>query len=126
MVCCQDGLLVVLDDDDRITDVAQMRQRTEQALVVTLMQTGKLESFPIVAMGVDFWTNLDAFVQDTMIAQGTISRKDLELLILIALSDGDLSRREMYLLQKYSQKINVSMQELTNIINDIESGKLAY
>lgn len=63
-------------------------------------------------------------VKKTTVSEKVISRKDLELLILIALSDGDLSRREMYLLQKYSKKINVSMRELTNIINDIESGKL--
>lgn len=48
--------------------------------VITLMQTGKLESFPIVAMGVDFWKNLGAFVVETMIAEGTISKKDMELI----------------------------------------------
>ena len=48
--------------------------------VITLMQTGKLDSFPIVAMGIEFWKNLGAFVQETMIAQGTISHKDLELI----------------------------------------------
>ena len=36
--------------------------------IITLMQTGKLESFPVVALGGDFWKNLGAFVQDTMLA----------------------------------------------------------
>lgn len=50
--------------------------------VITLMQTGKLESFPVVALGGDFWSNLGAFVQETMLAEGTISQKDLHLIKL--------------------------------------------
>ena len=46
------------------------------------MQTGKLESFPVVALGGDFWSNLGAFVQETMLAEGTISQKDLHLIKL--------------------------------------------
>jgi len=65
-------------------------------------------------------------VKKTNISAKVISRKDLELLILMALSDGDLSSREMHLLQKYGEKISMSSAELKNIINDIESGKLAY
>ena len=50
--------------------------------VITLMQTGKLESFPVVALGGDFWKNLSGFVRETMIAEGTIALKDLELIKL--------------------------------------------
>jgi uncharacterized protein (TIGR00730 family) len=48
--------------------------------VVTLVQTGKLEAFPIVAMGGEFWTNLTEFVRDTMVGHGTIDASDLELI----------------------------------------------
>jgi uncharacterized protein (TIGR00730 family) len=48
--------------------------------VVTLVQTGKLERFPIVAMGGEFWTDLTEFVRDTLVAYGTIDEKDLELI----------------------------------------------
>ena len=34
-----DGLFVVFDDDDRITEIAQLFKRGEQAVVITLMQT---------------------------------------------------------------------------------------
>ena len=37
----EDGLLVVFDDDHRVTDVPQMRQRAEQALVVALVQADR-------------------------------------------------------------------------------------
>jgi len=48
---------------------------------LTLMQTGKIEQFPIVAMGRDYWSHLTTFLQQTMVAQGTVDELDLELLI---------------------------------------------
>ncbi len=50
--------------------------------VVTLVQTKKLESFPIVAMGGSFWSELREFVTDTMLAAGTISEADLDVIQL--------------------------------------------
>ena len=48
--------------------------------VVTLIQTGKLDSFPIVAMGGPFWDHMANFVEKTMIEERTINPKDLELI----------------------------------------------
>jgi uncharacterized protein (TIGR00730 family) len=45
----------------------------------TLMQTGKIESFPIVAMGGRFWGALNDFVQNALLPEGTISPSDLDL-----------------------------------------------
>ena len=45
----------------------------------TLMQTGKIQSFPIVAMGEDFWKAMRVFIRGTLVAQGTISQSDLDL-----------------------------------------------
>jgi len=50
--------------------------------VVTLVQTKKLESFPIVAIGGSFWKELQEFVTDTMLAAGTISEADLDVIQL--------------------------------------------
>lgn len=50
--------------------------------VVTLVQTEKLESFPIVAMGGSFWNELREFITDTMLAAGTISEADLDVMQL--------------------------------------------
>jgi hypothetical protein len=47
--------------------------------VITLIQTQKLDSFPIVAMGGEFWQHMRDFVKKTMIAEGTISVEDLDL-----------------------------------------------
>ena len=49
---------------------------------LTLMQTGKVESFPVVAMGSEFWGILRNSIQETMVAEGTISASDLELINL--------------------------------------------
>jgi uncharacterized protein (TIGR00730 family) len=47
--------------------------------VITLIQTAKLDTFPIVAMGGEFWQHMRNFIRDTMIAEGTISPEDLDL-----------------------------------------------
>ncbi len=48
--------------------------------VITLVQTGKLERFPMVGMGGDFWHHLRNFGQQTMLNEGTISPEDLDIL----------------------------------------------
>lgn len=45
--------------------------------VATLIQTGKLERFPIVGLGGDFWTQLRMFARDTMLETGVISEDDI-------------------------------------------------
>jgi uncharacterized protein (TIGR00730 family) len=51
--------------------------------VVTLVQTGKLEAFPIVAMGGEFWGDMTDFVRGTLVAHGTIDPTDLDLIARI-------------------------------------------
>jgi len=48
--------------------------------VATLVQTGKLERFPIVAMGGEFWEHFGTFARASMLAAGTISPEDLDLI----------------------------------------------
>ncbi len=48
----------------------------------TLIQTGKIFSFPIILVGVDYWTPLLDFLKQTMVPNGTISESDLKLLHL--------------------------------------------
>ncbi len=46
----------------------------------TLMQTGKIEAFPIVAMGGAFWESMGRFIRETLIKEETISSSDLDLI----------------------------------------------
>jgi uncharacterized protein (TIGR00730 family) len=46
----------------------------------TLIQTGKMRAFPIVALGLEYWEHLRTFVQRALIEEGTISASDLNLI----------------------------------------------
>ncbi len=48
----------------------------------TLVQTRKIKHFPIVLMGVEFWTPMMGFLRETFLKEGTIGAEDLELLTL--------------------------------------------
>ena len=50
--------------------------------VITLIQTRKLESFPVVALGGAYWEQLTEFLTNTLVSEGTISSSDLELIQL--------------------------------------------
>ncbi len=47
--------------------------------VITLLQTGKLEGFPLVILGSEFWRGLREFAERTLIATGAIDPGDLDL-----------------------------------------------
>lgn len=46
--------------------------------IATLVQTGKIERFPIILMGSDYWRPLLDFMQNTLLREKTISAHDLE------------------------------------------------
>lgn len=50
---------------------------------LTLMQTKKIERFPIIAMGSRYWNNLQKFLQQSLIREKTISKNDLNLIQVI-------------------------------------------
>jgi hypothetical protein len=46
---------------------------------LTLIQTGKVSSFPVVLYGASYWAGLIEWLQSTMVAQGKIDPTDLQL-----------------------------------------------
>jgi uncharacterized protein (TIGR00730 family) len=48
--------------------------------IATLMQTDKLDRFPLIAVGKDFWGKFADFIRDTMLQEGTISPEDLQFI----------------------------------------------
>jgi len=46
---------------------------------LTLIQTKRIKSFPVILMGSDYWNGLLAWLKDTMLGQGMISREDMAL-----------------------------------------------
>ena len=49
---------------------------------ITLVQTRKVTRFPIVLVGVDYWSGLIGWLRDTVLADGKISERDLDLIHL--------------------------------------------
>lgn len=45
----------------------------------TLVQTGKMEKFPIVAMGKDYWDELMDFIRKRMLREGTIDEDEVSV-----------------------------------------------
>jgi len=46
---------------------------------LTLVQTRKVTRFPVILLGTDYWSGLVGWIRDTMLAEGTISPGDLDL-----------------------------------------------
>ena len=49
---------------------------------LTLVQTQKVTSFPVVLIGIDYWRGLLDWLRDTVLAEGKIAQADLDLLVV--------------------------------------------
>jgi len=50
---------------------------------ITLIQTKKIGKFPIVLVGKDYWSGLFEWIKNTLLEEGTISPKDLDLISMV-------------------------------------------
>lgn len=50
--------------------------------ILTLIQTGKIQHFPVVLMGKGYWEPLIRFFRETMVAAGTVEPSDVDRIIL--------------------------------------------
>lgn len=67
---------------------------------LTLIQTGTIKNFPIVLMGVDYYTEMMEFL-DVMAEKGTISREDLQLVLLTDDPDEAILHIQKYISDNY-------------------------
>ena len=54
---------------------------------ITLIQTKKIDLFPIILVGTSFWSGLVHWIKDVLVKEGTISEKDLELIAVVDTPD---------------------------------------
>lgn len=50
---------------------------------LTLIQTKKIRSFPVVLVGKEYWAGLIGWIRQTMLAEGNISPEDLDLMHIV-------------------------------------------
>ncbi|WP_421805686.1 TIGR00730 family Rossman fold protein [Flagellimonas sp.] len=54
---------------------------------LTLIQTHKIHTFPIILVGTEFWKGLMDWIKNTLVEEGNISPKDLDLIKLVDTED---------------------------------------
>ncbi|MER3317095.1 TIGR00730 family Rossman fold protein [Flagellimonas lutimaris] len=54
---------------------------------LTLIQTHKIHTFPIILVGTEFWKGLMDWIKNTLVDAGNISPKDLDLIKLVDTED---------------------------------------
>jgi uncharacterized protein (TIGR00730 family) len=54
---------------------------------LTLIQTGKIDNFPVIVFGSSYWQGLLGWVRDVMLAEGKVSPDDLKLLVVTDSTD---------------------------------------
>ena len=67
---------------------------------MVLIQTGKIESFPVVLLGRDYWQPLVDFLKE-MVSVGTIDTKDTNLLLFTDSVDEAMNHIEKYAVEKF-------------------------
>ncbi len=50
---------------------------------LTLLQTGKIERFPVVLVGKDFWDPVVGWLRDSLVERGLVNAEDLELFSVV-------------------------------------------
>ena len=71
---------------------------------IKLIQTNKIEKFPIILIGTEFWSGLIDWIKDTLLQKfGNVSEKDLDLIHLV-----DTEDEVIEILDTFYDKYNLS------------------
>ncbi len=71
---------------------------------ITLIQTNKIELFPIILVGKEFWEGLFDWIKETLLEKaGNISAKDLDLIHLV-----DTEDEVLYILDSFYKEFDLS------------------
>ena len=71
---------------------------------ITLIQTHKIEKFPIILVGTKFWSGLLSWIKETLLNEtNNISEKDLELIHVV-----DTKEEVIEILEKFHKSFGLS------------------
>ncbi len=71
---------------------------------LTLIQTGKIEGFPVVLFGTEYWHKLIGFL-DVMVEEKTISATDLNLLLVTDSVDETMEHLKTHAIKKFNLRM---------------------
>ena len=74
---------------------------------LTLIQTGKILNFPVIVMGLSYWSRLRDML-DSMVEEGTISPRDLDLLCFTDSVDDAMAHIQKHGLDKFGRMRRIS------------------
>jgi uncharacterized protein (TIGR00730 family) len=70
---------------------------------LTLIQTGKMNEFPVIIFGKEYWKNLIELIDD-MVEKGTVSSNDLRHLLVTDSVEESITHIKKYSIQKFGLK----------------------
>ncbi len=70
---------------------------------ITLIQTNKIGKFPIILVGRKYWSGLFDWIKNTLLEEGTISPKDLDLISLV-----DTEKEVLEVVDSFYKKYSLS------------------
>ncbi len=70
---------------------------------LTLIQTGKMNEFPVIIFGTEYWKNLIELIND-MVEKGTVSKDDLRHLLVTDSVDDSIDQIKKYSIKKFGLK----------------------
>ncbi|MBC7382754.1 MAG: TIGR00730 family Rossman fold protein [Bacteroidia bacterium] len=70
---------------------------------LTLIQTGKIENFPVIIFGKEYWINLTELIAD-MVLKGTVSKDDLDHLLITDSIEESINHIKINSIQKFGLK----------------------
>jgi uncharacterized protein (TIGR00730 family) len=74
---------------------------------LTLIQTGKVQNFPVILFGSSYWGGLRDWLRETMLPEGKIAQADLDLLVI---SDSPTAVRDMIVQSAGEQRWRVDKE----------------
>ena len=85
---------------------------------LTLIQTAKVENFPVVILGSDYWQGLIDWLRDRMLAEGKISPADMELFTMT----DDVEEAVRVILERHEQRHSAaaSQREYREAVREAE------
>jgi uncharacterized protein (TIGR00730 family) len=84
----------------------------EMTEAMTLIQTGKLYDFPVILVGKEYWSGFNNFVRDTLVAQGAVSKEDLDFVHVT-----DDPRETLEIIRKTVHGLGIKLRPLPETVD---------